>query len=68
LRRLEANIESVGRVAAQLHRLQLPESGGRLHLAEDWTGTWFLLEGQGHAKMSIGPHLAAIQTSHNSYF
>lgn len=59
LRWLEADVESVGRLAAQLHRLQLPEPGGRLHLTEDRTGAWFPPEGQGHAKMSISPHLAA---------
>lgn len=66
LRRFEADVEPVGRLAVQLHRLQLSEPGGCFHLAEDWTGARFLPEGQGHAKMSIGPHLAAIQIPHNS--
>lgn len=66
LRRLKADVEPVGRLAAQLHRLQLPEPGGRFHLAENRTGARFPPEGQGHAKMSIGPHLAAAQMPHNN--
>lgn len=66
MRRLEADVEPVGRLAAQLHRLQLPESRRRLHLAVDRTGIRFPPEGQGHAKMSIGPHLAAAQVLHNN--
>lgn len=61
LRRLEANVEPVGRLAAQLHCLQLPEPGRSLHFAIHRSSARFPPEGQGHAKMSIGPHLAATQ-------
>lgn len=63
LRRLEADVEPVGRLAAQLHRLQLPEPSGCLHLAVDRTGTRLPPERQGHAEMSIGPHLASCHST-----
>lgn len=58
---LEADVQPVCRLTTQFNSLQLPESGRGFHLAIDRTTPGLPPEGQGHAKMSIAPHLAATQ-------